>query len=95
MSGTLILFILIQLIAFVFFIETLRRVSTKALEYGLKDTVKTLPFGLVRLRHVVILYVISYLIWIVASVFMYLLFISPDASTIERLPRGGGLELHL
>ncbi len=101
MPAKFIIFILIQLIVFVFFIETLRRVSTRANEYKLKDTKETLPFGFVRLRHMVILYIMGYILWVVVSIFLYLIFIgtstnfsihngqSPTTTTTR------GIDLHL
>ena len=78
MSTKLIIFILVQLAALVFFVETVRRVNKRAGEYELKDTRRTVPFGFIRLRHVVILYILGYVIWLVASILIYVLFIDPS-----------------
>lgn len=75
MSFELILFIIIHLIAFIYFIEMLRRIFKRAHEYELEDTHETLPFGFVRLRHVVIAYILGYLVWIVFSIVLYLYFV--------------------
>ena len=80
MSFRLILFIIIQIAGLIFFIENLRRVSKRSAEYRLEEDRHTLPFGFIRLRHIVILYVVSYIIWIIFSVFMYLYFIDPSSS---------------
>lgn len=96
MSAKLIFFILIHLIVFAFFIETLRRLNKRATEYDLKDTRQTLPFGLVRLRHIVVLYVLSYIVWIVVSIFMYFYFISPaPLPSAEWAPSGGNRTIEL
>ena len=84
----LILFIIIQLAALVYFVEMLRRVAKRAKEYDLKDTSRTLPFGFVRLRYVVILYVASYLLWVVVSILLYALFIHSGPT-----PFGGESEI--
>ncbi len=79
MSFNLILFIVVQLATLTFFIEMLRRVHTRATEYGLKDNKNTVPFGFVKLKHIIVLYVLSYLLWLVASVILYIMFVqSPD-----------------
>jgi hypothetical protein len=80
MSFRLILFIIIQLAALIFFIENLRRVSKRAAEYRLEENRSTVPFGFIRLRHIVILYVVSYILWIIFSVFLYSYFIDPSSS---------------
>ena len=58
MSVSLIIFIVLHLLAFVFFIEALRRISHRNKEYPLEETSRTLPFGFFKLRYVVILYII-------------------------------------
>ena len=76
----LIIFIIVHLAALVYFIEMLRRVVKRTKEYNLKDTSQTLPFGFVRLRYVVILYIAAYLVWVVASIVLYLIFIDTNSS---------------
>jgi uncharacterized ion transporter superfamily protein YfcC len=80
MSFRLILFIIIQIAGLIFFIENLRRVSKRSAEYRLEENRSTLPFGFVRLRHIVILYVIIYVLWVIFSVFLYSYFIDPSSS---------------
>lgn len=75
MPAKLIIFILVHVAALIYFIEMLRRVAKRAKEYDLKDTSRTLPFGFVRLRYIVILYILAYLVWVIASIFLYLFFI--------------------
>ena len=75
MSFRLILFIIIQLAALIYFIELLRRLSKRDSEYRLTDTRKTIPFGFLRLRYVVACYVIGYILWIVLSIGLYLFFV--------------------
>ncbi|MBN2096120.1 hypothetical protein JW752_01840 [Candidatus Peregrinibacteria bacterium] len=84
MSAPLIIFIFIHLVIFAFFVETLRRVHKRASEYGLEDTRETLPFGFVRLRYVVILYVMAYVLWIVVSISLYLVFVDKNSSFSVR-----------
>lgn len=75
MSIPFILFIVIHIAAFVFLFESLRRIRKRSNEYQLRETEETLPLGIVRLRHLVILYVIVYFIWAVASVWFYSIFV--------------------
>jgi hypothetical protein len=77
MSPTLILFITIQLAALVYLVELLRRIYVRSKEYELKEEHSTLPFGFIRLRHVVFLYVVSYLFWVVGSLCLYHYFVDP------------------
>lgn len=86
MSVQLATFILIHIIVLVFFIETLRRVSKRTNEYKLKDTRETIPFGFIRLRHLVIFYVLGYVLWLVVSILLYLAFI--DSSTSFSIRNG-------
>jgi hypothetical protein len=78
MSSKLILFITIHLAAFIYFVELLRRAYIRSKEYGLKENSNTLPFGLIRLRHVIALFVLTYIIWIIGSIFLYFYFIDPS-----------------
>jgi len=98
MSFRLILFIIIQLAALIFFIETLRRVAKRANEYHLTESRPTLPFGFVRLRYAVILYIISYIVWLTFSIVLYLVLIDPTSSYYlgtEGTERIESLELNL
>lgn len=78
MSTKFILFIAIQLFSLIYFIELLRRIYIRSKEYELKETRHTLPFGFLRLRHVIILYILAYAAWIIVSIFLYHYFISPS-----------------
>ena len=90
MSGKFAIFIFIHIVVFAFFVETLRRVEKRSSEYRLKDTGQTLPFGLVRLRHIVIIYIASYVAWVVVSILLYLYFINPTSlPSLENLPIRG------
>lgn len=71
MSFSLILFIIIHVVAVVFFLEALRRIRQRAHEYPITDSSATLPFGLIRLRHMVVLYIIGYLAWFIFSFWLY------------------------
>lgn len=88
MSTTLILFITIHLVALVYFVEQLRRVHVRSREYELKEDRSTLPFGFVRLRHVVVFYVFCYLLWIIGSFILYYYFIDPSS-----IPTGGPVRI--
>ncbi|PIZ70933.1 hypothetical protein COY07_05895 [Candidatus Peregrinibacteria bacterium CG_4_10_14_0_2_um_filter_43_11] len=66
-----IFFILIHVFALVYFMEVIRRVRHRAKEYSLKDSTRTLPFGFVRLRYIIILYVVVYVVWIALSFLLY------------------------
>ncbi len=78
MSIKLILFIIVQLSALIYFVELLRRIYIRSREYELRETRHTLPFGFLRLRHVIILYILTYVAWIIGSLFLYHYFISPS-----------------
>jgi len=98
MSAKFAIFIFTHIVVFAFFIETLRRVEKRASEYQLKDTGQTLPFGLVRLRHIVILYIASYVAWVIISILLYFYFINPTSlPSLENLPMRGtkNVELNL
>jgi hypothetical protein len=77
MSTNLIIFIVIQLSALIYFVELLRRIYIRTKEYELKETRLTLPFGFLRLRHILVLYILTYAAWIVGSLFLYHFFINP------------------
>ena len=68
-----------QLFALIYFVELLRRIYVRTREYELKETRHTLPFGFLRLRHVVVLYILSYVAWVIGSLFLYHYFISSAA----------------
>ena len=76
MSISLIIFIIIHLITLAFFVETLRRVFKRVQEYPLEENSQTLPFGSVRLRHIITLYIIGYIIWVAFSIWLYVFFIA-------------------
>jgi len=78
MSSKLILFITIHLAALIYFVELLRRIYLRSKDYELKESRETLPFGLIRLRHVITLFVLSYVVWVIGSFFLYYYFIDPS-----------------
>jgi len=82
MSVSLIIFIIIHVLAFAFCAETMRRIAMKHREYPLEDTERTLPFGFLKLRYVLIFYIGSYLLWILFSIWLYTVFINPDGLSI-------------
>lgn len=78
MTFSLIFFIIIHILVLVYLIETLRRTASRSREYPLEENPDTLPFGFLRLWHVVFLYVVAYLIWVVLSVWLYFVYIDPS-----------------
>ena len=93
MTAKLILFFIIHLAALVYFVEMLRRMAIKSREYELKENRQSMPFGFIRLRHIVLLYVFCYLAWIVGSVFLYLYFIEGSLVLNGVVERAEGLNL--
>lgn len=87
MSTTLILFITIHLVALTYFFEHLRRVYIRSREYDLKEDHFSLPFGFIRLRHVIALYVFCYILWITGSLILYNYFIDPSSISAEAPAR--------
>jgi len=75
MSISYIIFIIIHLFVFSFVVEMLRRLAMRHREYPLDETRETLPFGFLRLRHIVILFLAGYIIWVVFSLWLYDYFI--------------------
>lgn len=85
----LLVFIVIQFIAFLFFGETLRRVWHRVEEFPMEENESTLPFGVIRLRHLVILYIVSYILWVGFSLWLYFTLISPSTGlSVPLLPQG-------
>ena len=82
MSATLVIFIIIHVFSLGFLFESLRRTVHRIREYPLEETSKTLPFGKLRLRHVVILYIVAYAAWLLLTLWLYFSFLSgTDATT--------------
>lgn len=75
MSISLIIFIIIHLGVFTFMVEMLRRLAIRHREYPLDETRETLPFGFLKLRHLVIIFIIGYIAWVIFSLWLYQLFI--------------------
>ncbi len=93
MSVNLIIFIIIQLIAFIYFLEAMRRIRQRSKEYPLQDTRATLPFGFIRLRHAVTFYMFFYALWVVVSFWLYFHWIG--GTSPEILPRPSETILNL
>jgi hypothetical protein len=87
MSTSLAIFIIIHLAALIYFVELLRRTYVRSHDFDLREDSSTLPFGFLRLRHIVILYVVLYLVWVFASFILYFTLISPS-------PAVGPVNLH-
>lgn len=56
-------------------VEMLRRLSIRHREYPLDETRATLPFGFLKLRHLVVIFIIGYVAWVIFSLWLYQLFI--------------------
>ena len=96
MSATLIIFIIIHVTIFAFFIESLRRTAFRVREYPLDETRETLPLGFVRLRYIVILYVLTYIIWVIFSIWLYNMFVEPSSAILpEQFNSPGNVMLNL
>ena len=75
MSISLIIFIIIHLGVLTFMVEMLRRLAIRHHEYPLDETRETLPFGFLKLRHFVVIFIIGYVAWVIFSIWLYQLFI--------------------
>lgn len=75
MSISLIIFIIIHLGVFTFMVEMLRRLAVRNREYPLDETRETLPFGFLKLRHLVTIFIIGYVAWVIFSIWLYQMFI--------------------
>ncbi len=96
MSVSFIIFIIIEIVILVYFVETLRRTAIRVREYPLEETHETLPFRGVRLKHIIIIYIIAYLAWVGLSIWLYITFIDPtllSESGVTSAPRNVILDL--
>ena len=96
MSVSYIIFIIIQIVVLAYFVESLRRTNIRVREYPLEETHETLPFRGVRLKHIIILYVLTYVIWVIFSIWLYITFIDPtliSESATTNTPRNVILDL--
>ncbi len=80
MNVSLIIFIIIHFLAFIYLIEALRRIHKRIKEFPLIENRATLPLGFIRLRHIVILYFLAYIVWVILSFMLYAYFITPTFS---------------
>lgn len=77
------LFITFHVLVLIFVVESLRRIWRHKRELNLAEDPRTLPFGFVRLRHVIILYIVAYVAWVVLTIWLYMLFIqSPPSGNV-------------
>jgi|WetSurMetagenome_2_1015567.scaffolds.fasta_scaffold857889_1 hypothetical protein len=83
MSVSLVIFIIIHLFVFAFFTESLRRTAYRAREYSLEEKRTTLPFGFIRLKHIVFWYILTYIAWVIFSLWLYSVFVG-DVSLIPK-----------
>lgn len=79
MTFSLVFFIIIHALAFIYFLEIMRRVRQRTHEYPLKESVSTLPFGFIRLRHLIVLYTLFYIVWILVSLWFYVQWLRPGS----------------
>ncbi|MFH0820840.1 MAG: hypothetical protein V1908_03635 [Candidatus Peregrinibacteria bacterium] len=93
MSVSFIIFIIVHLFALVYFLEVMRRVRQRAKEFPLRDSRETLPYGFLRLRHIVILYTLLYILWIILSIGFYVEWL--DVGTGSMLPRSSETNLNI
>lgn len=77
MSVSFIIFLIIEIVIFAYFVESLRRTAIRVREYPLEETHETMPFRGVRLRHVIIVYTVTYFAWVIFSIWLYITFIDP------------------
>ena len=75
MSISLIILIIIHFGVFTFLIEMMRRLAYRHREYPLDESRETLPFGFLKLRHLVILIIVFYLAWVIFSLWLYNYFV--------------------
>ena len=76
MSISFIIFIVIHLLVFVYVAEMLRRIAHRHNEYPLSETKSTVPFGFLRLRYVIFLLILTYVAWVLFSIWLYDFFIA-------------------
>ena len=76
MPLSLIFFIILHLSIFAYMVELLRRLAYRNREYPLDESKETLPFGFFRLRHMVLLLILSYVVWVIFSLWLYEYFIN-------------------
>jgi len=69
------IFIVLHVIMFIYLIELFRKLSIRTREYPLEEKPETLPFGFIRLRYVVISYIISYVLWVLLSIWLFNIFV--------------------
>ena len=93
MSFSFIIFIIIQLIALAYVIEMMRRIIQRAGEYPMEETARSLPFTFLRLRHVIIIFFVSYAAWIILSIWVYYIFVQEPSVTNVITPSSNSLNL--
>ena len=71
MSISLIIFISIHLLVFAYVVEMLRKIAHRHREYPLDETRETLPFGFLHLRYLIILLILTYVAWIIFTIWLY------------------------
>lgn len=82
MSISIIIFIIIHLFVLSFVVEMMRRLAMRHREYPLDENRETLPFGFLRLKYVVTLFLAGYIFWVVFSIWLYHTFIGNLIGTV-------------
>jgi hypothetical protein len=76
-------------------VESLRRTAARDREYPMDETHETLPFGFVRLRHIIVLYILVYIAWIIFSIWLYSVFTGTSFFDPNKVSSPGNLILDL
>ena len=75
MSISFITFIIIHFGVLAFVVEMLRRIAHRHREYPLEENRETMPFGFLKLSHIVVITIIGYIVWVIFSLWLYNYFI--------------------
>ena len=73
-----IIFLIIHVVVLAYLIELLRRTSARVYEHPLEDDEHTIPFGFLKLRYVIALFMMFYVFWVLFSIWLYSVFIDPN-----------------
>lgn len=85
MSISLIIFIILHVVVLAYVAEMLRRLVHRAREYPLEETRASLPFGFLKLRYIVLLFLAGYVIWFIFSLWLYGYFVGSLNDAILRI----------
>lgn len=84
MTFSLGLFITFHIFVLIFVVESLRRVWQHKHQLNMPENPRALPFGFLRLRHVIIFFIMAYIGWVFFSIWLYVIFIqgAPGSSSV-------------